>query len=285
MTDMKAEPDSTAIRVALWRAMHVELDASPPVLNDVVGLELVAPPEDWRNRPDMHPEGTRPFRASIVARARFIEDLVTAELERNVQQYVLLGAGLDTFAQRRPDIASQLQIFEVDRPGPQLWKQQRLIELGFRIPDGMHFVAVDFEAGESWLQKLVANGFHHLSPAILAATGLSMYLSREAIAAMLREAASLAPGSSFAMSFLLPLEHTDPELRPSMERAAAGARTSGTPFISFFTPDDMLALAREAGFRQVRHISAEALTELYFADRTDGLRPPRNAEELLLATT
>ena len=87
------------------------------------------------------------------------------------------------------------------------------------------------------------------------------------------------------MTFLLPLELVDPKLRPGMQRAVDGARASGTPFISFFTPAEMLALARDAGFRQVEHVSADALTERYFAGRTDGLRPPANAEEILVAST
>lgn len=128
-------PDSTAARVALWRALHLEVDAPPPVLADDVGLRLVAPDKDWRNRPDMHHEGTKPFRASIVARARFIEDLVIERATQGVGQYVLLGAGLDSFAQRRLEIASSLTIFEVDQPGPQAWKRQRLTELGSGVPE------------------------------------------------------------------------------------------------------------------------------------------------------
>jgi len=112
-----------------------------------------------------------------------------------------------------------------------------------------------------------------------------MYLTRDAIAATLRQVAALAPGSTLAMSFMLPIELADPELRPGIERAAAGARAAGTPFISFFTPEEMLSLAREAGFRDVQHVSAATLAERYFAGRADGLRPPNNAEELLLATT
>jgi len=75
--------DSTAVRVALWRALHVEVDAPPPVLEDRIGLRLAAPDEGWRHRTDMHPEGTKPFRASIVAWARFIEDLVIEQAGRS----------------------------------------------------------------------------------------------------------------------------------------------------------------------------------------------------------
>ena len=279
-------PESSAARVALWRALHVQVDPPPHVLEDEIGLKLVAPDDDWRVRPDMDPHATRLFRASIVARARFIEDLVEEEQsDRGVNQYVILGAGLDTFAQRRPDIATHLRIFEVDQPGPQAWKRQRLIELGYGIPEWLRLVPVDFEAGESWREQLTKAGFDENQPAVVVSTGVSMYLTREANMATLREVAELAPGSTFAMTFLLPLELSDPEVRPGMEIAAKGAGASGTPFISFFTPSEMLALAREAGFKEARHISASTLAELYFAGRTDGLRPPNNSEELLVATT
>ncbi|MGF6415117.1 class I SAM-dependent methyltransferase [Paraburkholderia sp. MM5482-R1] len=278
-------PDSTAARVALWRALHVQADAPPHVLEDEVGLQLLAPAEDWRSRGDMDPRFTRPFRASIVARARFIEDLVVEQTGRGVDQYVILGAGLDSFAQRRPDIASRLTVFEVDPPGPQTWKRQRLGELGFGLPDWLRFVPVDFEAGDSWRQRLVAEGFDESRPAVVVSTGVSMYLTKEANAATLREVAGLARGSTFAMTFLLPLEMADPDVRPGLEMAEKGARASGTPFISFFMPQQMIAMARAAGFDDARHVSAADLTQRYFAARTDGLRPPGNAEELLVANT
>jgi methyltransferase (TIGR00027 family) len=283
--ERNAAPDSTAVRVALWRAMHVQIDPPPHVLEDEIGLKLAAPDEGWRHRPDMHAEWTKPFRAAIVARARFIEDLVVEQAGPGVGQYVILGAGLDSFAQRRPNIAAGLKVFEVDQPGPQAWKRQRLIALGFGIPEWLRLVPVDFEAGASWWDRLAAAGFDASRPAVVVSTGVSMYLTKEAIAATLRQTAALAPGSTFAMSFLLPLELADPEVRPGLERAVQGARASGTPFISFFTPAEMLALAREAGFRDAEHVSAATLAQRYFAGRTDGLRPPNNAEELLVATT
>lgn len=152
MTDQRdLTPDSTAVRVALWRALHVEVDAPPHVLEDLVGLRLAAPDAGWRERPDMNPEFTKAFRASIVARARFIEDLAAEQAGRGVGQYVILGAGLDTFAQRRPEIAARLSVFEVDRPGPQAWKRRRRVELGYGVPDWLRLVPVDFEAGDAWL--------------------------------------------------------------------------------------------------------------------------------------
>jgi methyltransferase (TIGR00027 family) len=280
-----ATPDSTAVRVALWRALHLEVDPPPHVLEDEIGLKLVAPDDGWRHRPDMDPHFTSRFRASIVARARFIEDMVVERAGRGVGQYVILGAGLDSFAQRRPEIASSLTVFEVDPPSPQAWKRRRLIELGFGIPEWLRLVPVDFEAGDAWWQRLAAAGFDSGQPAIVASTGVSMYLTKDAIAATLRQIAALAPGSMLAMTFLLPLELADPEVRPGLQLAEKGARASGTPFISFFTPTEMLALAREAGFREVQHVSAATLAQRYFAGRTDGFCPPNNSEELLVAMT
>ena len=124
-----AEPDNTAVRTALWRALHVEVDPPPHVFEDKVGLKLAAPDDTWHSRPDMSPF-TRPFRASIVARARFIEDLIEEQVTRGVGQYVILGAGLDTFAQRQLELASRLLVFEVDRPGPQAWKRSASLNLG-----------------------------------------------------------------------------------------------------------------------------------------------------------
>lgn len=277
-------PDNTAVRTALWRALHVEFDALPHVFEDVIGLKLANPEDGWRHRPDMSPF-TRPFRASIVARARFVEDLVVEQVALGHSQYVILGAGLDTFAQRKPDLVSRVQVFEIDQPASLEWKRRRLIEVGFGIPPFLHFIPVNFEAGEDWWERLVNSGFDSKKPAVVASTGVSMYLTKEAVSATLRQVARLAPGSIFVMSFLLPIELQDPEIRPGVERAAAGAKANGTPWLSFFTPDEMLALARNAGFGKIEHVSAAALTKRYFLNRTDGLCPPNNSEELLIATT
>ncbi|MPS26256.1 class I SAM-dependent methyltransferase [Pigmentiphaga sp.] len=278
-------PDSTAARVALWRALHVEVDAPPHVLDDEIGLRLLDPEPGWQRRGDMDQGFTRPFRASIVARARFIEDLVAEQAGRGLEQYVILGAGLDSFAQRRPDVAARLRVFEIDRPGPQAWKRRRLLELGLGVPDWLRFVPVDFEAGESWWGRLTAAGFDGGKPAVVVSTGVSMYLTKEANAATLRQIATLASGSTFAMTFLLPLGMADAEVRPGLEMAEKGARASGTPFLSFFRPMEILDLARGQGFKEARHVSADELARRYFSDRADGLRPPANAEELLVATT
>ena len=281
---MTEGPDSTAERVALWRALHTLVDPPPHVLEDEIGLRLADPPDDWRDRGDMHPDGTRTFRASIVARSRFVEDLVTEQVARGVAQYVLLGAGLDTFVQRRPEVAAGLRVFEIDQPGPQAWKRRRLTELGYGVPDALRLVPDDFETDGSWWKKLNAAGFDTTRPAVVASLGVSMYLTREANLATLRQLAALAPGSAVVMTFQPPLDLLDPAERPGREFAERGARASGTPFISFFSPAEILDLARQAGFSRVRHVPAAELNERYFAGRTDGLRTS-NGEEFLVATT
>jgi methyltransferase (TIGR00027 family) len=277
------EPDQTAVRVALWRALHLEVDAEPAVLADPVGLRLADPADGWRERPDMDPVFTRGFRAAIVARARFIEDLVTAAADSGVGQYVLLGAGLDTFVERRPEYARRLRVFEIDQPAPQAWKRRRLTELGYGVPVWLRLVPVDFEAGASWWDRLAEAGFSAAAPAVVASTGVSMYLTPDANAATLRQLAALAPGSTVAMTFLLPSELLDERDRAGLAMAANGARASGTPFISYYSPDEIVALAREAGFADARHVPAAELNDRYFAGRADGLRMS-TGEDLLVAT-
>ncbi|MFD8652629.1 class I SAM-dependent methyltransferase [Streptomyces mirabilis] len=285
MADEQSEvPDSTAVRVALWRAMHVRVDSPPHVIEDEIGLRLAAPDEGWQRRPDMDPRGTSGFRAAIVARARFIEDLVAEQAGHGVAQYVVLGAGLDTFAQRRPEIAARLRVFEIDQPGTQAWKRRRLIELGYGIPDWLRLVPVDFEAGADWWEQLSDAGFDPGRPTVVACTGVTMYLTKDATAATLRRLALLAPGSTLAMTFMLPADLVDDADRPALEATEPQARAAGTPFISFYAPQEMLALARDAGFKDVHHVSGTVLAARYFADRTDGLRPS-SGEDLLLATT
>ncbi|MGP3772495.1 class I SAM-dependent methyltransferase [Streptomyces sp. SDT5-1] len=284
MTAPASGPDNTAERCALWRALHVEVDEAPHVLVDEVGLRLLSPAADWRERPDMAPDTTRGFRAAMVSRARFVEDLVESESARGVDQYVILGAGLDTLAQRRPDLAGRLDVYEVDQPGPQSWKRERLDALGYGVPEYLHLVPVDFEARESWWDGLTAAGFDPRRPALVVSTGVAMYLTREATAATLEQVAKLAPGSTLALSFILPADRIDAADRAGMETSRKGASAAGTPFRSFYAPEDMLALAREAGFRTVEHVPGTELATRYFSTRTDGLRPS-SGEDFLVATT
>jgi methyltransferase (TIGR00027 family) len=274
-----AEPDSSAVRTALWRAMHVQVDAPPHLIADEIGLALADPPSGWRDRGDMHPVGTGGYRAAIVARTRFVEDLVVDE---GIGQYVLLGAGLDTFAQRHTELGGQVQVFEIDQPGPQAWKRERLDALGYGVPDHLHLIPVDFEADGDWWQALVAAGFDPSARALVSSSGVSMYITKEATAATLQQLAGMAPGSLVAMTFMLPVELADEADRPGLLGAARGAEASGTPWISFFEPDEIVQLAREAGFTEVRSVPTAELADRYLADRADGLRPA-TGEGMLLA--
>lgn len=273
------KPDDTAVRTALWRALHVKLDAAPHVLEDEIGLALAAPEAGWEQRGDMHPQGTSRFRASIVARARFIEDLVATH---GASQYVILGAGLDTFAQRRPELAQTMQIFEVEQPIPQAWKRKRLDALGYGVPPYLHLVPVDFESGVSWWESIARAGFDPTKPAVVVATGVMMYLTREANAALLKQLGALAPGSAVALSFMVPFDTLPPDERTGAEMAKKGAAANGTPFLSFFTPADMLAFAKECGLGKTGRLEVVIdLATRYFANRPDGLTPS-NAEPILV---
>jgi methyltransferase (TIGR00027 family) len=174
-------------------------------------------------------------------------------------------------------------VFEVDQPGPQVWKRQRLVETGYGVPEWLRLVPVDFET-TSWWDGLLANGFDANRSAVVASLGVSMYLTREATAATLRQAAELATGSTLAMTFMRPVELVGPDEQVVHRATDAAARASGTPFISYYAPDEILAMARDAGFATARHVTADDYTQRYFADRSDGLRP-FTTEELLVATT
>ncbi|MBO0802289.1 MAG: class I SAM-dependent methyltransferase [Nocardiopsaceae bacterium] len=274
---MGKEADSTAVRTAMWRALHVLIDEPPHVLEDTLGLRIAGVDDDgWRKRPDMDPERTRPNRSSIVARARAAEDMVSSS---GARQYVILGAGLDTFALRHK---GTVRVFEVDAPAAQAWKRERLDELGVLDPGRLRLVPVDFEAGEPWLDKVVAAGLDPAIPAVVSMLGVTMYLTREAISATLRAAASLAAGSVMVFSYSRPVEMAPPEIRPILEGAAKGAAASGHPWLSLLAPDDAVALARGAGFGDVHVVTSADLHDRYFADRHDGLSPV-GGEDLVIA--
>lgn len=130
------EPDDTAVMVAVWRAAHMLVDAPPHVLEDDIGLRLAAPDAGWLSQPVMG-ELFRPWRASIIGRARFVEDLAAQGLGQGVRQLVILGAGLDSLALRRADLMARLRVFEVDGPATQRWKRRRITAAGLHPPPGL----------------------------------------------------------------------------------------------------------------------------------------------------
>jgi methyltransferase (TIGR00027 family) len=286
-----AGPDLTAVGAAFGRAAHVLLDDPPYVFDDALSIKLAG--EDVLRAAQLLTTDGRllasrddprsKWRGTFVGRARFVEDLVADRLGRGVDQYVILGAGLDTFAQRKPDLASRLRIFEVDERRTQQWKKERLRELAMPAPQNLRFVPVDFETGDSWVRAIVMNGFDLAHPTVIASTGVTQYISVDAIAATLREAAELTPGTTFVCTFMLPLDLIDPEERELHARTQEAAAARGFPWISFYSPEQFQSLAVEAGFNDVRHVSASELDHRYFAARHDGLRAA-SGEHLITAT-
>ena len=273
------QPDNTALRTALWRALHVFEDESPHVIEDTVGYDLIKPGEDWRERPDM--KYTRRLRASIVARARLVEDLAKEEIAKGVKQYVLLGAGLDSFAQRNTEVANQVDIYEIDEPDTLEWKKEKLIENGYSIPANLHFVPVDFETS-SWWHELINSGFETERKAFVSCTGVTLYLTRDAIEETLQQMTSLAKGSKIAIAFYLPLEDLDEEDKPLLEMSIKGAAASGTPFRSFYRPEEIKNLAENLGYKEIGTVSTKEMRERYFKNRADNL-VPASGEFFLIA--
>ncbi|MBO9732646.1 MAG: class I SAM-dependent methyltransferase [Chitinophaga sp.] len=280
-TNKAIQPDNTALRTALWRALHVQVDAKPHVLEDEIGWQLIAPPDDWQERPDM--KYTKRLRASIVARARFIEDLAKEQIAKGVQQYVLLGAGLDTFAQRNTDVSKQVTIYEIDQPDTLTWKAERLRETGYPIPANLHFVPVNFEIS-SWWEELLRSGFNVQQRAFVSCTGVTLYLTREAITDTLRKMMLLASGSVIAIAFYLPVALLEPEDQPLMEMSVKGAAAAGTPFVSFFSEEEIIALATEVGLKNIQTVATKDMADRYFKGRMDGLLPA-SGEVFLVANT
>lgn len=275
------QPDNTALRTALWRALHVLTDEKPYVIDDKIGYDLIKPEAEWQERPDM--KYTKRLRASIVARARFVEDVAKTEIENGIKQYVVLGAGLDSFAQRNIEISSQVDIYEIDQPDTLIWKEEKLIENAYKIPENLHFVPVDFET-TSWWTELLNKGFDTNKKAVVSCTGVTLYLTKKAITDTLKKMTLLASGSTIAIAFYLPLEQLDEEDKPMQEIAINGAAASGTPFVSFFSVEDIVKLAGEIGLKEIQTVSTKDMIEKYFKGRTDNL-VPASGEFFLVAKT
>lgn len=275
------QPDNTALRTALWRALHILTDDKPYLIEDKVGYDLIKPEKDWQERPDM--KYTKRLRASIVARARFVEDLAKEKFAKGVKQYILLGAGLDSFAQRNTEIISQVDIYEIDQPNTLTWKEEKLIENGYKIPDKLHFVPVDFETS-SWWTELLNKGFDTKQTAFVSCTGVTLYLTKKTIRDTLRKMTSLASGSTIAIAFYLPLDQLDEEDKSMQEIAIKGAIASGTPFLSFFSVDEIVKLAQEVGLKEIQTVSTKDMTGKYFQDRTDNF-VPASGEFFLVVNT
>jgi methyltransferase (TIGR00027 family) len=175
-------------------------------------------------------------------------------------------------------------VFEIDQPSPQAWKRQRLEALGYGVADSLRLIPVDFEADQDWWQALLDAGLDSRAKALVSSSGVSMYITKAATEATLRRLAGLAPGSVVFMTFMLPFDLLDDADRPGLEAAARGAQASGTPWLGFYAPEEMTALARDAGFVDARAVSTAELADRYLAGRIDGLSAA-GGESILIART
>jgi methyltransferase (TIGR00027 family) len=267
-------PSRTALGAAMHRAAHQLLD-HPTVFVDPYALRIIGPDAEAELRggdskhADTRGQGLRAF---IAARSRFSEDMLAEAVKNGLPQYVLLGAGLDTFAYRAVQTYPGLAVFEVDHPATQGWKRERLAAAGIAVPPSLTFAPVNFES-ETLADGLARAGFDAGKPALFAWLGVVPYLTRDAVMATLRFIAGLTRGSAVIFDYGERPQAQDGTRQKAaatalMERVAA----AGEPFRSFFTRDDLVRDVRALGFSHVEDFNADMLNARYFADRTDDLK-------------
>jgi methyltransferase (TIGR00027 family) len=265
----EGQPSGTAERVALQRAAHQLLD-TPRILDDPLAIKVIRP--DLREDLLAHPEHndrspmSRPTRALVVVRTRIAEDELASG---GARQYVLLGAGLDTFAYRNPH--AHVRVFEVDEPSTQRLKRERLAAAGIQPPGSVTFVTCDFSR-DSLPQVLAAAGFDQTQPAVVAWLGVVMYLDRQDVFDTLRYLATLPARSAVIFDYALPPESL-PWLRrifyrKVLERLAA----IGEPWKSFLEPEPLRTELLAMGFASVDDLGADDINRRYLPERRDGLQ-------------
>ena len=266
-------PSLTAQGAALHRAAHQLLD-QPAVFDDPYALRIIGAEAEaalQAGLEQLKENGKTSLRAFIAARSRFSEDALAEAVGRGVAQYVLLGAGLDTFAYRAARQYSGLAVFEVDHPATQGWKRARLAETGIDIPPALTFAPVDFE-NETLRRGLARAGFDVARPALFAWLGVVPYLTRDAIMATLRFIAGLPSGAEVIFDYGEPLSERDPAHRIAAHAMAERVAAAGEPFRSFFHPEELVRDVTALGFSQVEDSDADVLNARYFAHRADGLK-------------
>jgi len=269
---IEAQPSKTALRVALRRAAHQVHDARPLVFDDPLAVKILGPEfsEEIKRTPKAE---KRPFsaalRAFMVCRARYAEDVLAAGVrDSNVRQYVVLGAGLDTFAYRNP--FADVKVFEVDHPATQAWKRELIKAAEISVPETMQFVAVDFET-MSLRQELLRAGFDFSVPAAVAWLGVVPYLTPEAFAATMRVLERLAPGSSVVFDYSQPREVLSEREQLMLDSISARVALAGEPFQLFFTPEQLREELEHYGWSVVEDLDGKGLNARYLAGRHDGL--------------
>jgi methyltransferase (TIGR00027 family) len=259
----------TAQRVAIRRAAHQLLD-QPRVLDDPLALRIIGSEaaEALRSNPREDHAFSRAFRAFMAARSRYAEDELARAVAHGVGQYVVLGAGLDTFAYRNPHPG--LRVFEVDHPATQAWKREQLQAAGIAIPPSLTFVPIDFEQ-QTLADALGQRGFHANAAAFFSWLGVTPYLTREACMTTLSFIAKMSAGSGVVFDFAV-----DPALLNAGQRQALDALSErvaryGEPFQLFFNPGDLQHDLKSLGFRRTEFLKGKEINERYFKDRKDGL--------------
>lgn len=208
------------------------------------------------------------FSRWVSVRARFVEDLVAQASRGGLGQYVILGAGLDSFAYRRRDLLGRMRVFEVDHPATQEWKRNRLRHLQIGVPDELVFAPVDFES-ETLAEGLARAGLNRKLPTLFSWLGVTMYLSSAAVESTLATIASWPAGTRIVLSYDMPpgvLSGLQLQVRDSLARIVSGL---GEPFVTTFEPDDAEALLRSSGFGDIFHFGPSEAVERYFGARRD----------------
>lgn len=259
----------TAFRVAHRRAVHQALD-QPCVLNDPVAIPLLGAEFGFDPERESHPIA-RAFRAFMAARSRFAEDELSLAIAQGVQQYVLLGAGLDTFAYRNAH--PELRVFEVDFPATQEWKRALLARARIVAPSGLTFVPLDFEH-QTLEGGLSQAGLQMTAPAYFSWLGVVPYLSLEAFRSTIVTIARLPRPTAVTFDFAISPELLNPRSRAAFEMLAARVAAAGEPFQLFFQPQQLEGELLRAGFSKVQFTGADGLNARYFVDRADGLSLP-----------
>lgn len=256
----------------MHRAAHQLLD-NPPVFADPLALRIIGPEAESELRAALIRIRTERagLRAFIAARSRFSEDTLAEAVTQGIRQYVLLGAGLDTFAYRAAKAFPGLSVFEVDHPATQGWKRERLAQAGITVPDVLTYAPVNFET-ETLSSGLARGGFDATRPAVFAWLGVVPYLTRDAIMATLGFIASLPRGTTVIFDYgELPSER-DTAAAAAHREMAERVAASGEPFRSFFRAEDLKRDVAAQGFSMVEDFDSATLNARYFSGRGDALR-------------
>ncbi len=279
-----ARPSRTALRVAMRRAAHQLYDARPLILDDPIAIPILGPhAAEIERTPGRDPANKpRPFsislRAFLVARSRYAEDLLAQAVARGVTQYVLLGAGLDTFAHRNP--YPSLQVFEVDHPATQQWKRELLLTTGLPTPTNLTYAPVDFER-QSLAEQLHAAGFNPTAPTFFAWLGVVPYLTFEAFRGTISFIAAQPLNSGLVFDYAQPRSALTPVEQLAHDSLASRVQLAGEAFQLFFTPKE---IAAELGaFRTGEDIGSTEINARYFANRADQLKVLGSAPRLVSA--